>query len=55
MTKTNIKNVMKKEYEKGSRQYNRLWDALTLLWKLGLVTDSEHEYIKEVNHDISKE
>lgn len=55
MTKTNIKNVMKKEYEKGTRQYNRLWDALTLLWKLGLVTDSEREYIKEVNHDISKE
>lgn len=54
MTKSAIKNVMKKEYEAGSRRYNRLWDALTLLYKLGLVTESEREYIKEVNHDISK-
>lgn len=55
MTKKNIETVMRKEHEAGERRYNRLWDALTLLYKLGLVSVSEREIIVNVNHDLSKD
>ena len=54
MTKKNLETVMKKEYQKGTAKYNRLWDALILLYRVGLVTVSEMENIKQINHDLSK-
>lgn len=54
MTKANLKAVLKREYEKGSAKYNKLWDALTYLYNAGLVTEAEREFIKEYNHELSK-
>lgn len=54
MTKANLKAVMKREYDKGSAKYNRIWDALTYLYNQGLVTESEREIIKAINRDLSK-
>ena len=54
MTKSNLKAVMKREYEKGIAKYNKLWDALNYLYQKGLVTETEREMIKEINHDLSK-
>lgn len=54
MNKKNLETVMKKEYQKGTAKYNKLWDALQLLFRLGLISVSEMENIKTINHDLSK-
>lgn len=54
MTKSKIAAVMKREYEKGIPKYNKLWDALNYLYNMGLITESEREVIKQINHDLSK-
>lgn len=53
MTKTNLKNAMKREYVRSRKDYLRLWDALNLLYKLGLLSDSERETMLKVNHELS--
>ena len=53
MTKTNLKKTMEREYVLGRKEYFRLWDALTLLYTLGLLSDSERETMLKVNHELS--
>ena len=54
MTKSNLAAVMKREYKKGISKYNKLWDALNYLYHMGLITESEREIIKQINHDLPK-
>lgn len=54
MTKSNLSAVMKREYKKGISKYNKLWDALNYLYHMGLITESEREIIKQINHDLPK-
>ena len=54
MTRSNLTAVMKREYTKGISKYNKLWDALNYLYNMGLITESERELIKQINHDLSK-
>lgn len=53
MTKSALKTVLTVEYHKSEKKYTRLWDALIYLYKLGLVSESEHETMVEVNHSLS--
>ncbi len=54
MTKKAIETVMQKEYEKGIRYYNQLWDTFNYLYRNGLVTEKEMDIIKAYNHKLSK-
>lgn len=54
MTKSQLKSVMKREYEKGISKYNKLWDTFNYLYSVGLMTDNERETIKAYNHELSK-
>lgn len=53
MTKTNLKKTMEREYVRGRKEYFRLWDALTLLYSLGLLSESEREAMLQFNHELS--
>ena len=53
MTKTNLKKTMEREHVRGRKNYFKLWDALTLLYTLGLLSDTERETMLQVNHELS--
>lgn len=53
MTKTNLKKALEREYVRGRKDYFRLWDALTLLYNLGLLSESEREAMLQFNHELS--
>lgn len=54
MTKKMIEEAMQKEYDKGIRFYNQLFDTFNYLYKNGLVTEKEMDIVRAYNHKLSK-
>lgn len=54
MTKTAIESAMKKQYEKGIRFYNQLFDTFNYLYRNNLMSDKEMDIVKAYNHKLSK-
>ncbi len=54
MTKTQIESAMKKQYEKGIRFYNQLFDTFNYLYRNNLMSEKEMDIVKAYNHKLSK-